>query len=278
MHKSVLITVFVAAMVMFTQTSSAQNPDNAAFEAYSRGDYERDLRLKEPGIAQKDGAALWLRGLMHATGAGVDRNHVLAIEYLSAGVDAGATYGLTLIGNIYQEGGYGVAQDIAKAAQVYKTAADEGYADAQWLLGELYLTSNVVGIAPAKAAALFSKAALQEHPEALFSLGLLYQTGRGVEKNPAGAADLFNLSSIAGNSAAALRLAEMMDKGDSIPIDKDKAGFYYAIAAELGNTEAMPIAQSVRKSMNFRPVQQIDFEKRIDAWFREYGHRRVPQR
>jgi uncharacterized protein len=136
MHKSVLITVFVAAMVMFTQTSSAQNPDNAAFEAYSRGDYERALRLNEPGIAQKDGAALWLRGLMHATGAGVDRNHVLAIEYLSAGVDAGATYGLTLIGNIYQEGGYGVAQDIAKAAQVYKTAADEGYADAQWLLGE----------------------------------------------------------------------------------------------------------------------------------------------
>lgn len=266
----------IVALLFLGSIVNAQDLSSPAFQAYARGDYESALRLNGPALAEKNAEALWLMGVMQATGAGVERNNQRAIESLTAGVDAGATYGLTLIGNIYQEGGYGVDQDIAKAAQVYETAAEQGYADAQWLLGELYLTSTVVGIRPSKAAMLFGQAALQEHPEALYSLALLYLSGQGVEKNPAGASDLFNLAAIAGNSAGALRLAEMMDKGDGIPADADNAAFYFVIAAELGNADAIPAAKAARKSMNFRVAKQIAFENSVDAWFREHGYTRIP--
>lgn len=251
MLKNAVLLVVISALPFMDSQVSAQDLSSPAFEAYANGDYARALRLNEPAVAQKDPEALWLKGLMHATGAGVPRDNRQAIEFLSAGVEAGATYGLTLIGNIYQEGGFGIEQDIAKAAQIYQTAADDGYADAQWLLGELYLTSTEVGINPSKAAALFSKAALQEHPEALYSLGILYAEGTGVDKNPTGAVDLFNLATIAGNSVAALRLATMMDQGDGIPADPDNAAFYYVIAAELGNADAIPQGKGRTKGHGF---------------------------
>ena len=272
-----LLSLIVAAAVTPTAPPSAQNLAGPTSTAFTQGKYDAALRLTQSGISRGEADAFWLLGLMHASGTGVQRNNRLAIEYLSAGVDTGATYGLTLMGNIYQEGGYGVDQDIAKAAQLYKRGADEGFADAQWLLGELYLNSDIVGISPSKAAASFSKAALQEHPEALYSLATLYQTGQGVEKNAAGAADLYTLAAIAGNARAALRLAEMHETGDGIPANADEAAFYTVIAAELGDVEAMPKAKAVRKSMNFRLVQQTAFENRIKGWFTEYGHGRVPQ-
>jgi len=267
----------MAATLVMATPASAQNLESPAFTAFSQGDYTSALRLTQDGVSNGEADAFWLLGLMFASGTGVPRDNSLAIESLSAGVDAGATYGLTLMGNIYQEGGYGVDQDIAQAAQFYKRGADEGSADAQWLLGELYLNSEVVGISPTKAAASFSKAALQEHPEALYSLATLYQSGLGVEKNSAGAADLFTLAALAGNATAALRLAEMHGNGDGIPANEEEAAFYTVIAAELGNVDAMPKAKAVRKSMNFRLVQQTAFENRIKGWFKEYGHSRVPQ-
>lgn len=277
MRNAKLRTLVVAAALILAAPTSAQNLDSPAFRAFSNGDYASALRLTQTGISRGEADAFWLLGLMHASGASVQQSNRLALEFLSAGVDKGATYGLTLMGNIYQEGGYGVDRDIAKAAQLYKRGSDEGLADSQWLLGELYLNTDVVGISPSKAAASFSKAALQEHPEALYSLATLYQTGDGVEKNSAGAADLYTLAAIAGHAAAALRLAEMHENGDGIPANADEAAFYTVIAAELGNSDAMPKAKAVRKSMNFRLVQQTAFENRIKGWFTEYGHSRVPQ-
>ncbi|NKB46033.1 MAG: hypothetical protein GKS03_17365 [Alphaproteobacteria bacterium] len=276
MQKAYLLSLVFAATLIAATMPRAQNLDNPAFTAFTQGDYANALRLTEAGIAQGDADAFWLLGLMYASGTGVQRDNRLAIKYLTDGVDAGATYGLTLMGNIYQEGGHGVDQDVFMAAQLYKRGADEGYADAQWLLGELYLNSEVVGISPVKAAASFSKAALQEHPEALYSLATLYQTGHGVEKNPAGAADLFTLAAIAGNSAAALRLAEMLEKADGVPANAEEAAFYFVVAAELGNAEARASAAAAKKAMNFRPVRQIAFENRIEAWFSEHGHNRTP--
>ena len=275
MHKVILASLLLTLAPIWFEPVSAQNPNNAAFDAFQRGNYASALQLSEAGVALGNADAFWLLGLMHASGTGVERDNSLALDYLNSGVEAGATYGLTLMGNIYQEGGFGIAPDIAKAAQLYKRGADEGFPDAQWLLGELYLNSDVVGIAPSKAAALFSKAALQEHPEALYSLATLYKTGTGVEKNPEGAKDLFTLAAIAGNSAAALRLAEMLDAEGDLPADADEAAFYYVIAAELGSAKASAKAETIRKAMTFRVVRQIAFEKRIDGWFSEHGHLRT---
>ncbi len=275
MYRMTLVSILMALAPLWFQPASAQNPNNAAFDAFQRGNYENALHLSQAGIALGNADAFWLLGLMHASGTGVERDNRLALDYLNSGVESGATYGLTLMGNIYQEGGYGIERDIAQAAQLYKRGADKGFADAQWLLGELYLNSDIVGISPIKAAALFSKAALQEHPEALYSLATLYKTGTGVEKNSAGAKDLFALSAIAGNSSTALRLAEMLDEGNGIPANADEAAFYYVIAAELGNAEASDEAKKIRKAMAFRVVRQIAFEKRIDGWFSEHDHLRT---
>lgn len=131
MRKTHLLPFALGMALITASPTYAQDFENAAFVTFTQGDYAEALRLNEPGLAQGSADAFWLLGLMHASVASVDRDNALAVKYLNSGVDAGATYGLTLIGNIYQEGGYGVDQDIIKAAEFYRRGSDEGYADAQ---------------------------------------------------------------------------------------------------------------------------------------------------
>lgn len=87
---------------------------------------------------------------------------------------------------------------------------------------------------------------------------------------------MFALAAITGNSTAALRLAEMHDNGNGIPVNADKAALYYVISAEPGNTEAIAPATAAKKLMAFRVARQIPFNNRVNAWFSEHGHTRVP--
>ncbi len=77
--------------------------------------------------------------------------------------------------NAYDRGDY------SGALAACKTAAEQGDAGCQNLMGVLYSRGRGVSKNEAEAASWFRKAAEQGHPQACFNLGRAYQFGRGVK-------------------------------------------------------------------------------------------------
>jgi TPR repeat protein len=79
--------------------------------------------------------------------------------------------------------GAGVTSDEAVARQWYRRAAEQGEADAQFTLGNLYYGGLGVPQDYAEAAKWFRQAADRGHARAQHQLSLMYQHGYGVRRN-----------------------------------------------------------------------------------------------
>ena len=112
--------------------------------------------------------------------------------------DADAQYKL---GEMYEEGN-GVPKNGEKAAEWYGNAADQGHALAQAALGALYLQGIAVPKDEAKGFEWVQKSAVQGYGIAQFALGLAYANGRGVPQNFILAYSWFNLAAESGNMDA----------------------------------------------------------------------------
>ena len=80
-------------------------------------------------------------------------------------------------------GGVANEPNYKEALYWFQKAADQGYAQAQVRLGDLYRYGNGVDADPTKAAYWYKKAADQGYDIAMESLGELYVTGNGVPQN-----------------------------------------------------------------------------------------------
>ena len=87
--------------------------------------------------------------------------------------------------------GQGVTKDLNNAAELSKTAADQGNAAAQNHLGWLYQNGLGVPKDSGKAVDLYQKAVNQGNAEAEVNLGLLYESGQGVTRDLAKATELY---------------------------------------------------------------------------------------
>ena len=89
--------------------------------------------------------------------------------------------------------GHDVAKDPAEAAKWFRKSADQGYADAQVFLGQLYGAGNGV---PRKnlieAIQAFPKKAAQQNARAYVNLGYSYEKGLGVPQDNAQAAEWYH--------------------------------------------------------------------------------------
>jgi hypothetical protein len=79
--------------------------------------------------------------------------------------------------------GDGVPKDLPRAIRLWKKAADNQHADAQYNLWQAYSNGNAESMNSGDALILLASAAHQGHPDAQFSLGMLYNTGVGVRYN-----------------------------------------------------------------------------------------------
>jgi TPR repeat protein len=98
--------------------------------------------------------------------------------------------------------GEGVAKDRAEAARLYRLAADQGNAMAQYSLGLMYSSGEGVAKDEAEAARLFRLAADQGDAVGQYLLGKMYVEGKGVAKDLGEAARLFRLAADQGVALA----------------------------------------------------------------------------
>jgi hypothetical protein len=114
------------------------------------------------------------------------------------------------IGHLYRWG-QGVEQDIHKALDWYRRAAELGFSRAQANLAAIYLQGeDGVKVNYDEAYKWFAAAAIQGHAVAQYNLGLMYELGLGTEKNEAKALGWYNNAARAGQPEALDRLSQLV--------------------------------------------------------------------
>ena len=79
--------------------------------------------------------------------------------------------------------GQGVAQDYQQAFSWFQKSANQGYANAQYALGDLYFYGQNVTQDYQQAIVWYQKAAVQGYDVAQYALGNMYRDGKGVVKD-----------------------------------------------------------------------------------------------
>lgn len=121
-----------------------------------------------------------------------------------------------------------------EAMRWYERAAQDGVADAQFLLGRMLETGRLRARDPAAAARWYGKAAAQGHLLAQFRLGTMYETGFGVARDPTAAAGWYAKAAAQGLADAQYNLARLYETGVGVAADKARALALYRQAAAHG--------------------------------------------
>lgn len=130
--------------------------------------------------------------------------------------------------------GRDIPADAEEAAFWMQKAVDNGDAEAQFALAELYEQGVGVDIDKNKALALYTSSAEQGNPKASLKLANFYYTGQMVEKDYLIAFEWYKKAFLLGNREATSKLAHMYEHGEGVNIDYIKAYDLYHQAAING--------------------------------------------
>jgi TPR repeat protein len=153
------------------------------------------------------------------------------LRTLSQDGDPEAQYQLAEVYRI----GFPVEQDTAKAIELYKRSAGQGYAASQFRLGDLYEEGGVLERDLGKAVESYRKAADQGHSGAQYALAHIYHLGSGVTQDMAAAMVWYRKAALQGDEWSQLALGDQYRIGLAVPRDLAQSTKWYRRSAERGN-------------------------------------------
>ena len=101
----------------------------------------------------------------------------------------------------------------------------------------------------AAALGLYRKAADQGHALAQFNLGVIYYSGEGVARDVPAAVDLFRSAAEQGNAGAQFNLALMYFNADGVPRDLVQAYVWAELAVNFGEANAPAFRRTLENAM-----------------------------
>ena len=131
-------------------------------------------------------------------------------------------------------------KNYAKALKLFRPLVDQGNADAQYHLAQMYIGGLGASRDYPKAIKLYLLSAAQGHELAQHRLGLLYkeQEGEGVRKDYKKAVKFFHLAAGQGNADAQYQLGWMYYEGEGVKKDYVRANMWFNFAARNGRLDA----------------------------------------
>ncbi len=230
-----LPTPYTPGFIGARPAASSREPD-IAFGAYQRGQYATAFREATQRIAAnaKDAAAMTLLGELYNQGLGIRQDAVKAAEWYRLAAAQGDAHAMAALGLMAIDG-RGGAKDAKAGRRWLEQASEKGDPTAAYNLALIVLSSEGD---QAKAAALFRKAAEGEIAAAQHNLGVMYLQGRGVAKDPAKAAEWFRRAADNGDLAGEVEFAIQLFNGNGVTKDEVRAARYFLHAASRGNAIA----------------------------------------
>lgn len=163
-----------------------------------------------------------------------------AIYWYEKACDLGDPEAMDALGQIFMDGGEGVATDEHKALILFKCASSKYLSNALKNLGDCYMFGKGTRKNYAQALSTYHKAADEGSVDAMFMIGLCFQGGYGQRKSYQQAAEWYKKSLKDTNNPEALNCLGLIyeEGGYGIQKDEDKALYYYKQAAEQGHANA----------------------------------------
>jgi TPR repeat protein len=127
---------------------------------------------------------------------------------------------------------------MAQAVRLFRQAAEQGLAGAQFDLGLCYAEGEGVPQDKAQAARLFQQAADKGLAEAQHQLDVCYEHGNGVRYDTGEAVARYRLAIAGGHIDANANLGLCFEKGRRVPLDRAEAERLYQLAARSGSAHA----------------------------------------
>ena len=266
------IAPLLAALLLSGAAAAAPAPD-MAYGAYQRGLYVTARREATRRIEADpaDAAAMTLLGELYNQGLGVAQDPVKAAEWYRLAAQRGDAHALASLGLMAMDGrgmnrdqkqglawleqaaakgepsaSYNLAlllmgtnrpEDLLRAVELLRKAADAEIGDAQHALGVLYLRGRGVSRDPGEAARWFERAAKNGNVAGLVEHAILLFNGDGVPADEAQAAKLFRRAALRGNAVAQNRLARLYAAGRGVPQNRVEAAAWHLVAAAKGLTD-----------------------------------------
>jgi TPR repeat protein len=128
---------------------------------------------------------------------------------------------------------------LAKAARLYRKAADLGLPAAMYRLARAYDKGRGVARDLAEAAGWYRRAADLNHAGAMASLGIMHEFGEGVPRDLAEALRLYGLAAERGDPNGMTSLAYLYAEGKGVARNAELARKWYTAAAERAAPRAM---------------------------------------
>lgn len=149
--------------------------------------------------------------------------------------DAEAQY---LLGSAYSDGEE-VEESPERAARWFRKAAEQGHAGAQNDLGFAYQHGLGVARDYHEAMRLYRESAAQDNPDAMNNIGSMYSDGTGVARNAIEALRWYRKSAEAGDAVGQYNLGYAYETGEGVGQDEEEALKWYEMAAEQELPDAM---------------------------------------
>lgn len=167
------------------------------------------------------------------------------------------------LGKQYDKG-EGRPQDKAAARKWYRQAAEQGYAEAQLLLGIIYDQGIGVDRDFAQAIDWYRRAAEQGYAKAQYNLAAMYDEGLGVRQDYQQAAAWYRKAAEQNYAKAQFNLGSMYFKGEGVPQDNVEAAMWLNLAAAQGYDKEVKVRLALEKSLT--ATQSKKAKKRAKEW------------
>jgi TonB family protein len=145
-------------------------------------------------------------------GNGVPQDYVQAAHWFRQAADQGLAEAQSNLGDLYRMGDKGVAQDFVESFKWYRKAAEQGHALSQSNVGAFYERGIGVGADGVEAVKWYTRAAEQGFPLAQYNLGLVYADGKSVAADAVEAHKWLNLAAARGGPENQQAFAATRDK------------------------------------------------------------------
>jgi TPR repeat protein len=209
--------------------------------------------LYREGADRGNAEAAFNLAVIYATGRGVGVDYVAALRWYQRAADLGDANGLHMLGLMYASG-QGGPRDLNKAESVWRTAAELGQRDAYAELGKLFAYHRRDPIEAAdwylKSAGAGNSSAIDELLRLGPFLKALADGGKTRARTflgvifmlyvdaPEQAAKFLAESASEGDSLAQRTLAYLLERGQGVEVDRERAVNLYRSAAEAGDGTA----------------------------------------
>lgn len=172
-----------------------------------------------------------------------------AVTQVQASAATGDPEALDFLGWFYDTG-RGLPKDLAKAAQIYRQAAEAGHKHAQWRYGVMLDMGEGVEADPAAAIGWFEKAAAQKFRNGFISLGVMHSKGRGVPQDHAKALSYYMEAARMHAVSAFAEIAIVHAMGEGVPKNPTEAMAWAIVGASYDSEKAKFWVQKLGEDMD----------------------------